>query len=253
MKKLIVLSALGCAIATPAFAEEGDWSGPYIGISAGYTGTKSQTSTALSGSWTSETQALRDDVTSKFAANQTVNDLNFGGQIGYNYQTGGAVLGLEAEFNLLNGSKVTTRGPIASAPFPTLSYTYTNRVDPKHMIALKARVGAAMGKAMLYAEGGWAFAKADLGADLTSNGNYSKSGRLSKSLNGFIVGGGVEYRMSDSVSARLSYHYTDLGDASYINAYNAGSAFAPPGSNYIETMTQDLRLHMVRVGINFHF
>lgn len=253
MKNLIFAALLGCAVATPAFAEDGDWSGPYAGISAGYSGAKSATTTALSGSWASESQALRDDVTGKFAANQSVNDIAFGAQLGYNYQTGGAVLGLEAEFSLLNGESVSTRGPLATTPFPALSYTYTNRVDPKHMFALKAKVGAAMGKALIYAEGGWASAKADLGADIVSNGGYSKSGRLSKSLNGFIIGGGVEYRMSDSVSARLSYDYADLGDASYVNAYNSGSAFAPPGLNYTETMTQNLRLHLVRVGINFHF
>ena len=159
-------------------------------------------------------------------------------------------MGLEAEIAALPGKDVVSRTQ-ASTAFPTLSYTYTNRFDPKHMIALKAKVGAAMGNTLFYAEGGWAFTRADLGADLTSNGNYNKSGRLSKTLDGVIVGGGVEHKFSPTISARLSYNYTDQGSETYVNAYNAGSTFVTPA--YTETMTQDLRLHLVRVGLNFHF
>lgn len=253
MKKLILASAAACIIATPAYAEDGDWTGAYVGVSVGYTAAKSDTTTALSGSWTSESAALQSEVTSRFAARQSLDDINFGGQIGYNFQTGGAVLGVEADIAALSGNQVTTRGPLATTAFPALSYTYTNRVDPKYMISLKARVGAAMGNTLIYADGGWGFTKADLGADILSNGSYSKSGRLSKTMDGFVVGGGVEHKFSDTISARLSYNYADMGEESYVNAYNPGSSFAPPGANYVETMTQDLRMHLVRVGINFHF
>lgn len=251
MKKLLLAATAGCMIATPALAEDGDWTGAYVGVNVGYTAAKSDSATALSGAWTTESAALQADVTNNWARGQSLDDVNFGGQIGYNFQTGGAVLGLEAEISALSGDKVETRGPIATAPFPALSYTYTNRVDPKYMVALKAKAGAAMGNTLFYVEGGWAFTKADLGADILSNGGYSKSGRLSKTMDGFIVGGGIEHKFGSNISARLSYDYTDQGSESYVNAYNAGSTFVTPA--YTETMTQDLRLHLVRVGINFHF
>jgi opacity protein-like surface antigen len=252
MRILLLAATIGSVIATPALADDGDWTGAYIGASVGYAAAKSDSTTALSGTWTSESAALQGEVTSRFAAAQSIDDVNFGGQIGYNYQTGGAVLGVEVDIAALSGESVVNRTQ-ASTAFPALSYTYTNRVDPKSMIALKARIGAAMGNTLLYAEGGWAFVRADLGSDLTSNGGYSKSGRLSKTMDGFIVGGGVEHKLSSNVSARLSYNYADLGEESYVNAYNPGSTFAPPANNYTETMTQDLRMHLVRVGINFHF
>lgn len=250
MKKLLLAATVGCMTATPALADDGDWTGAYIGVSVGYTAAKSDSTTALSGAWTSESAGLQSEVVSRYAAAQSVDDVNFGGQIGYNYQTGGAVLGVEVDIAALSGDSVVTRTQ-ASTLFPTLSYTYTNRVDPKSMVALKARAGAAMGNTLFYAEGGWAFVKADLGADLTSNGGYNKSGRLSKTMDGFILGAGVEHKFSSNVSARLSYNYADLGEESYVNGYNAGSAFVTPA--YTETMTQDLRMHLVRVGINFHF
>jgi opacity protein-like surface antigen len=252
MKKLILATAASCALATPALADDGDWTGAYVGVSVGYTGAKSDSAVALSGSWTTESAALQSEVVNRWAASQSLDDVNFGGQIGYNYQTGGAVLGIEADITALSGNEVLSRNQ-ASTAFPALNYTYTNRVDPKYMISLKARLGAAMGNTLIYAEGGWGFTKADLGADILSNGGYSKSGRLSKTMDGFVVGAGLEHKFTDSVSARISYDYADMGDESYVTAYNAGSSFAPPTFNYVETFTQDLRMHLVKVGLNFHF
>lgn len=251
---LTIAAVAAAAFASPALAQdaEGDWTGAYIGVSAGYTGAKSDSSVALSGSWASESTALQNEVVSRWAASQSLDDFNFGGQIGYNYQTSGAVLGVEADISALNGDDVVTRSQ-ASTAFPSLTYTYTNRVDPKYIFSAKAKLGVATGSTLFYVDGGWAWTKVDFGSDITSNGGYSKSGRLSTTTDGFIVGGGIEHKFSPNVSARLSYHYTDQGDETYVTAYNTGSTFAPPGANYTETFTQDLRMHLVRVGLNFHF
>ena len=251
--KILFSAVAGWIVATPAVAQDADWTGAYVGVSTGYTSARSHTATVLGGSWATETQSLRDNVTSNFAASQSLDDANFGAQIGYNYQTGRVLLGVEADFTLLNGAEVSTRGPLSTPPFPALSYTYTNRVDPKHMYSLRGRIGVVAGNTLFFADGGWAFARADFGADLVSNGGYSKSGRASGTMDGFIVGGGIEHRFSRRLSARITYHYTDQGQTTYVNNFNAGSSFAPPAFNYIETMTQDLRLHLVRIGLNFHF
>lgn len=252
MRTLIFVSTLAvCAIATPALAEEGDWTGPYVGVHAGYTGAKSQSDVTLGGSWSVETQSLRDEVTAAWSPKQSVNDMNFGAQIGYNYDMSGAVLGLEADISALRGKKVSSRGPIATTTYPTLSYTYGNTIDPKHMISLQARVGATMGDTLLYAHGGWAWTKAEMAAEIVSNGGYTKEGRIDKTLNGYIVGAGIEQRFGANVSARLEYSYTDQGDETYATGYRTGSTFTSPV--YSESVTQDLRMHLVRVGLNYRF
>lgn len=253
MQTFLKLSACALALAaTPAFAQdEGDWSGPYVGVQGGYTAAKSDTSIALSGAWTSESQALRDFVTANMGAKQSDDDVNFGAVLGYNFQTGGAVLGLEGEFSVLSGGETIVRGPTPTTPFPSLSYTFTNSIDPKHMFALKAKAGVATGNTLFYVDGGWAWTKAGVGTGITSNGNYLKSVAVERTFDGFIVGGGVEHKFGSNVALRLSYHYTDQGDKSYTTAYLPGSAFTSPA--YTETATQDLRLHLVRVGLNYHF
>lgn len=252
MKKTAVLAAFGAAcLAAPAYAEDTDWTGAYIGVHAGYSATKSDSAVTLGGQWSAESAALQNEVVSNWSAKQSLDDMNFGAQIGYNYDVGGAVIGLEADFSVLNGANVASTGPVATTSFPALSYDYGNRLDPKNQFSVKARLGAPMGKTLIYAHGGWAWTRAEVGAEILSNANYSKEGRVTETFDGFTVGAGIEHKFSPAVSARIEYAYTDQGDVTYTTSYRAGSSFVTPA--YTETFTQDLRSHAVRLGINFHF
>lgn len=252
MRKTAILAALtATCLAAPAYAEDADWTGAYIGVHVGYSGTKSDSSVALGGAWSSETTTLQNDVVSNWSAKQSLDDMNFGGQIGYNYDAGGAVIGLEADFSILNGEDIASRGPVAATSFPSLTYTYGNRLDPKSQFSVKAKLGAPMGNTLIYAHGGWAWTRAEVGAEILSNGNYSKEGRVTETFDGFTVGVGIEHKFSPGISARIEYAYTDQGDVSYDTSYRAGSSFTSPAYN--ETFTQDLRSHAVRMGVNFHF
>ena len=65
------------------------------------------------------------------------------------------------------------------------------------------------------------------------------------------MGGGLEHRFGSNVSLRVEYIYTDQGDVTYTTGYVTGSSFTSPA--YTETFTQDLKMHLVRVGFNLHF
>ena len=247
MRKIIISAALAsCTFISPAWAdEEINWDGAYIGVSAGYTQTKSDSVVTLGGAWTTETTTLQNFVTNNWSAKQSFGKENFGGQIGFNHQMGGVVVGLEATASSLSGSSVRNSGPLA-APNPT--YTFTNTVDPKALYTVEAKVGAPLGKTLIYVHGGWAWVSANLSADLISNGNYSKVGGVSSTFDGFIVGAGIEHKFSQNVSLRVDYSYTDQGDVSYATTFR--NANFP---TYSESVNQDLRLHVVRVGLNYHF
>lgn len=256
MRKTVILSAIAAsAIATPALAsDDGEFNGAYVGVSVGYTDAKSDQTVALSNSWTTESAGLQTYVTGFYPSNTKVEDVNYGGQIGYNMQTsGGLVVGLEADVTGLSGSGTVVKPLTATTPFPALSYAVTNTFDPKVMYGVKARLGYASGKTLFYATGGWGWTDADIAMDISSNGGYHKVASLKHTFNGFQAGAGIEHKMSDNLSVRLDYTYTDQGDFTFQTDYAAGSSFAPPGFNYTETFTQDLRMHLVRVGLNFHF
>lgn len=237
------------AIANPALAdEESDWTGAYIGVHAGYTNIKSDSVPVLSGQWTTESAALQAEVVNQWTASQTVENMHFGAQLGYNADVGGVVAGLEGDFTLHNGSDDLVRGPIAA---PSPSYTYGNHIDPKYSFSVRGKLGIPLGKTLIYATGGWGWTKAEVAADIVSSGGYTKEGRLNTTFDGYIVGGGIEQKVGSNASVRLEYTYADQGDVTYATVYRTGSTFVSPA--YTETFTQDLRMHQVRIGLNYHF
>lgn len=254
MRNMLISGALVAtlAVANPALADdEIEWTGGYIGIHAGYTSLKSDSVPTLSGNWSVEPAALQSEVVSRWSASQTVENAHFGAQLGYNFDAGGVVVGAEADFSLHNGSDSYVRGPIASTSSPTLSYTYGNFIEPKHSYSVRGKLGVPFGSTLVYAHGGWGWTKADVAADIVSNGGYTKEGRVSETFDGYLVGGGIEHKFGPNVSARLEYTYADQGDVTYATAYRTGSTFVTPPYN--ETFVQDLRMHQVRVGLNYHF
>jgi opacity protein-like surface antigen len=263
MRKLVVAALGSMVFATPALAEDGDWTGPYVGVSAGWNSAHSDSSATLGGQWAAESAALRETITSNMAASQTSQNGDVGAFLGYNYQSGGFVAGLELEANAIGGQKVRATGPITTGvvgsagnagnanPALAPNYTFTNSIDPKSMIAIKLRLGAAMGDTLFYVNGGWAWVDANQSASIISNGNYKKSATVGKTRNGWLLGLGIEQRLGTHLSLRASYDYTDQGDFSYVTAYEAGSSFTTPA--YTETINQDLTMHLVRIGLSYHF
>ena len=250
MIRSLKLGALAIAAsATPALADDTDtnWTGAYAGVNAGYTDAKSDQSVVLGGAWSTESAALQTRVTTDYPTASDVQDINYGGQIGYNVQAGSSlVLGLEADISGLSGKDSQTR---TSSGTP--NYTIANTFDPKITYSIKAKMGFAAGNTLFYATGGWGWTKADLATDITSSGGYHKASAFSHTFDGYEVGGGIEHRFGKKLGLRLEYVYTDQGDVTYTTGYVTGSAFTSPA--YAETFTQDLQMHLVRVGLNYHF
>jgi outer membrane immunogenic protein len=150
-----------------------------------------------------------------------------GGHIGYNYQVGQFVAGLEGD---INGSSY--HGSQASGP----AFLSTNSdVDA----SIRGRVGVAWDRALVYATGGVAFApfrnQYFLGSAVDSS---------SQTQTGWTIGGGIEYALTNNWSIRAEYRYTDYGHIyDPLNATTAG--------------VSSLRIHetdnAVRLGFSYKF
>lgn len=252
MKKYMFVLMASAAVATPAMAQDAEWNGPYAGVHIGYGTGTSDTQATLSGNWSIETQALQDHVTGGLSPQVKPEGLNYGVQLGYNAQLGESfVLGVEGDFSLLDVDDSLSTGPSAPASIPWLNYTFGNDIEAKHMYSLRAKAGVAIGKTLIYATGGWAWVKSEYGSEIVSSGGYTKEGRIETTTDGFIIGGGIEQKLGSNVSARLDYSYTEQGDVAYSSAYRTGSTYVSPAYN--EGFVQNLDLHLIRLGVNFHF
>jgi opacity protein-like surface antigen len=163
-----------------------------------------------------------------------------GGQAGYNWQTGSILLGVEADFGFWGISQ--TRD-IVSASFFGESLALGTKIDNGFAADVTGRVGYVSGPALFYVKGGWAYFDGSAGihatttlADLSAN-NVSKSG-----IDGWTLGGGIEYLLSPTWSIKGEYQHFDFGS---FTLYPVASIRELAVSN---NFTADV----VKVGLNYH-
>lgn len=116
---------------------------------------------------------------------------------GYDWQSGALVYGAAIDLGL---------GSIDASGAESVDYGCGTSCDIEvdKYVALRGRVGYAMGSALLYGTAG--FARADAEADF---GDGVIAG--SDSVSGWVAGIGAEYRVSQQISIDLSYLVNDLG------------------------------------------
>jgi len=120
-----------------------------------------------------------------------------GGQLGYNWQNGIYVFGLEADISGLS-SKNTREGQ-------DTGYQYSSRIS--WLSTVRARLGLAMGSSTLaYVTGGVAFGEVKNNV-FAENGNNSNS----KTRTGWTIGGGLEQMLNRNWSIGVEGLFVDLG------------------------------------------
>ena len=204
------------------------WSGFYIG---GYAG----------GSWGSV------DWTSRFFSGSTVTSGGFdiGGLAGFNYQFGSAwVVGAEAEFGaFVNGNdNLHSSGVIGNTAFNINSKFRDTGVG-----RLRGRVGyAVQPNTLLYVAGGWTFADTNVsisGACIPCAGPFNVS--QDRWLNGWNVGGGVEYAFTSNWIIRGEYIYDQF------TKYNFNYGYAP--ASFADQRQVWLNVNTLRAAIEYKF
>jgi outer membrane immunogenic protein len=182
-----------------------------------------------------------------------------GGQLGYNWQYGRMVLGLEADFE---GSGISgtsnVNGPfgfaVSAGPgdvaLPAGAYTATEKLD--WFGTLRGRLGyAALDRALIYVTGGLAYGHISASTNFTApNVGTIYPGDTSTTNIGWTVGGGVEYAFTDDLSARVEGLYYDLGTATVIGN-EIPPTFTPFPFQHNKTF--DANGAIFRVGLNYRF
>jgi outer membrane immunogenic protein len=118
-----------------------------------------------------------------------------GGTLGYNWQFGHFVVGLEADIDWANVSDTD----FGSGSKASLDYLGT----------VRGRLGYAFDRVLLYGTGGFAY-----------GGGTAKSftgviGSDEESAAGWTIGAGIEYAVWRNLSVKVEYRYTDLGKTTF--------------------------------------
>ncbi|TCP36072.1 outer membrane beta-barrel protein [Sphingomonas sp. BK235] len=175
-----IAAAAAAAAALPATAQT--FEGPYAGVQAGWS--HADVGAAKTKAGPVDIDRSKDAGTAGVFA-------------GYNYKVADRiVLSAEAGFSFGIDDAVTRsrNGTLAS-------------IDPEYSFDLGARAGYLVGdQTLLYVRGGYENLRAAVRSEGTSGSRYAKD-----TFDGWSVGGGVEQAVSDKVSVRVEYRYSDLG------------------------------------------
>jgi outer membrane immunogenic protein len=248
---LLMASSLGAARAAdlpmkaaPVPAPIYTWTGWYAGLNAGY---------GLAEDPFSQTIAEPGVVTESSSLNSRVtpNGGIAGGQVGYNYQSGHTVVGVEGDFQW-SGQRDTAGCGIECISGGGIAATLGSAAQNiKWFGTARGRLGWADNGWLLYVTGGGAWAGVDVTSAVSETGgglpNFAQSGTTSFTRGGWVVGGGAEVRISGPWSAKFEYLYMDLGGV------NDTLTLTALGFGAIATLTTNSEIHdhIVRVGVNY--
>jgi outer membrane immunogenic protein len=228
------------------------WTGLYVGVNAGYAWGESNLTTQ---STFSPVGYFATTSIPAIAAvgNQFANSDGFtgGGQIGYNYQYGNFVVGLEADFQYYGLRGSANGAGIYPCCAPT-GFNIASKVSTDWLFTARPRIGYAWNNWLVYATGGLAL------TELKSNYLFSdtfatafESASISDTRVGWAVGGGVEYAFAGPWSVKLEYLHTEFDNVSVGSANLI--AFTPPipfpMNPWVHTV--NLKSNLVRAGLNY--
>jgi outer membrane immunogenic protein len=258
MQKILVGAVLVSAFSTAAFAADlpsstggpvyapppPSWSGFYIGGNIGY-GYKSSADFIRSYSPGLYPAVAKGTIPS--ALGDRPNGVLGGGQIGYNWQNGLLVIGVETDFQwsgIHRSNDIYNPGSIGFIPTQT-----TAKDDLDWFGTARLRIGwSVTPTVLLYGTGGFAYGEAQnrvlvLGSPPYDGAFEGASGGINV---GWTAGVGFEWKATNQLSFKAEYLHVDLGNTD-LYANNVSGSASGAFVNYRIHHDDDL----VRLGLNY--
>lgn len=145
-----------------------------------------------------------------------------GGTLGYNYQLGAAVLGVEGDIDWAGLSGSTTSGCPAGCT-----------TGDSWLSTVRGRLGYAAGRFMPYITGGGAFGNINASTPGLAGGSATNAG--------WTAGAGLEFAFLPRWTVKAEYLYVDLGK------FNCGAGCGATVDNV------SFSTNLIRAGVNYRF
>ena len=214
----------------PVMAPVFNWTGCYVGVHAG--------AGAMHDTWTDE------NGTGGLA----------GGQLGCNYQDGNWVFGVEGE-GCWSGIKATSASS-SSLNTEGLGSSNTDTTKNKYDFSIAARAGIAFDRTLVYGKAGWVWGKFDFFSTATdpccslTGGPFVATESASDTLNGLLLGVGIEHAITNNWTVKLEYNYLRYGSKE-LSITGCDNDSTPACSHFTNTYHADKQIF--KVGANYLF
>jgi outer membrane immunogenic protein len=221
--------------AQPAFVPAFSWTGCYVGAHGGYGKTRTSHNVQFDDANAFPPEFLFTD---NFSPSSGVVGL----QAGCNYQTGMFVFGIEGDYTWVNASESRS----FQEPGGADTASFTSKLE--NLATIRGRVGIAQDRALVYVTGGAAWAKFNYSFNLFDSDGGTNAASLSFTPNGFVVGLGAEYAVTDWFILRAEYLHYGF-DKDYALPTSANPFIGPGLGDRVTFKTVDV----FRVGASWKF
>jgi opacity protein-like surface antigen len=136
--------------------------------------------------------------------------------IGGNYQFSRFVVGAEGDWqasNLIGNSQASSSFGLAAGTFPGGPFTISTTI--KDYGAIRARLGVAFDRFLLFGTAGWAWGNPSNAYALYGAPSFFTRSGYSF---GWTAGAGLEYAFTNNVFGRIEYRYTNLGTSGFASS-----------------------------------
>jgi outer membrane immunogenic protein len=240
-------------VAVPVFT----WTGFYVGVNAGYGFDVGQTTqgpyTIGGGVGVSPAGALPAGSVVTPGTQGGRDGFVGGGQIGYNYQIGSFVVGVEADIQYAD--LVSNRSAVyAFAPAPAgFAAAGGNRAGIEWFGTVRGRLGYAFDRALVYGTGGFAYG--DGPDDCNTVGAFGRAARCGGGdiRTGWAAGGGVEYAFTPNMTGKIEALYVNLDRTNASRFIGTAGGVAATPVFVTGQRARDEEFVVVRAGLNYKF
>lgn len=192
-----------------------------------------------------------------------------GAQVGYNFQAGNFVAGIEVDFNSARQNKTVSGGDNYQVGSLVRPFEVTQTIKTDWLMTVRPRAGFSAGKTLIYGTGGLAVTNLNYQMKFedfppistsSSNSKATADKMIKETKAGWTAGAGAEFKINDKWSVKGEYLYTQFNTSG--NTNNMSVVFLNPAgavSNVIQTpnqiFTSDVKLksHHFRFGVNYRF
>lgn len=207
------------------------WDGFYAGGTIGY-------------GWSTQKASIDTGFGSTIDTSSKATGIGGGGTLGYNWQNGRFVYGVETD---ANWASVKGAGSNDFTLFGFIPGNVTSNTSIDWYATVRGRLGYALGDRqqwLPYLTGGYAIGRVSASGSATVSGFQIGTFNTSQVKSGWVLGGGVEYQLpARNWSVKTEYLHVALGDISG-TAQTIGGDVPVSGKASFD---------VVRVGLNYRF
>jgi outer membrane immunogenic protein len=244
-------------VAVPVFT----WTGFYVGVNAGY-GFSDNDRNGLGSyrvdgpTYVTPTGALpTGSVVTNGETGRDNDGFVGGGQIGYNYQIGSWVIGVEADLQYadLNNTGNGTRNRATFNGVDVAGFTGAQNANFGGIDwfgTVRGRLGFAWDRVLVYGTGGFAYG----GADNNNNDGFDGfRNRNDDTRTGYVAGGGIEYAFTPNFTGKIEGLYVNLERSRDNGFIGTQAGYGAVYTTAAGRRNNDSDFAVIRAGLNYKF